>query len=168
LKIKHYNVTDDILLLRSDRMISLNEADREIARQEQYYKEWLAKLTEYEKSLNLQSQEINDVLRHKGFVEIKDNLGKDLQEIKRLLSEYYSELKEIKRKLKEYAEKKEAINNKYKQLMLNDTLRFGLEEIEASSLEKITNTFTADGSNRPVATVIWYMNLINTYFHAEY
>jgi len=160
LQIKHYNVTDDIYLLRSDRMISVNEADREISRQEQYYREWLAKLNEYEQSLNLKSQEVNDVLRHKGFVEIKDKMGDELYEIKQKLGEYDTELKDVKKKIKEYAEKKDAINEKYKQIMLNDTLRFGLEEIEISSLEKITNTFVADGSNRPIATAIWYMNLI--------
>lgn len=44
--------------------------------------------------------------------------------------------------------------------MLQDKNQFGLEEIDANSFEKITKTFSAGGSNKPISTVIWYINLI--------
>ena len=44
--------------------------------------------------------------------------------------------------------------------MLADKIAFGLEEIDAKGFEKITNSFSAGGSNKPISTVIWYTNLI--------
>jgi hypothetical protein len=44
--------------------------------------------------------------------------------------------------------------------MLADKIRFGLEEIDAKSFDNITKIYSAGGSNKPISTVIWYVNLI--------
>lgn len=38
--------------------------------------------------------------------------------------------------------------------------QFKLEEIKEKAFEKITNSFKGGGSNKPIATVIWYINLL--------
>jgi hypothetical protein len=160
LRIAHFSASDDIMLLRSDRLISLNEKEREITKQEAEYRTWLARLEEYEQSLNLRSKEVNDVLRHKGLVELKDKTADDLHQIHQNKERLDKTKKELGKKKKGYADKKDAINKKYYELMLSDKALFDLEEIDPKSLEKITSTFTADGSNKPIATVMWYINLI--------
>ena len=65
-----------------------------------------------------------------------------------------------KKKRKEYNEAKNKVNNKYYKLMVADKLRFGLVEIEDKKLEDIKSTFVAGGSNKPIATIIWYINLL--------
>ena len=38
--------------------------------------------------------------------------------------------------------------------------KFKLEEVNDKSFEKITNSFKGGGSNKPIATVIWYISLL--------
>lgn len=44
--------------------------------------------------------------------------------------------------------------------MLQDKNQFGLEEIDAKSFEKTQENFQLVDSNKPISTVIWYINLI--------
>lgn len=160
LKITKYNTTDDIILLSNDLQISISSVDSKITKQEKEYKDWLAKLKEYEETLGEKSSEINDVLRHKGYIEFKDNLIADIDTIDEKLSSNTSEEKEYRKKLKKYNDTKKQINQKYYELMLSDKSKFGLEEISPKSFEEITRVFSAGGSNKPISTVIWYVNLI--------
>lgn len=160
LRLAKYNTADDIVLLSNDMQISIGEIDRKINKQENLYKEWLAKLNEYDASLNEKSDEINDILTHRGYIEIRDSLINELDDIKKQLEENVQSEKMLKKREKEYADIKEKINKRYYELMLQDKNQFGLEEIDANSFEKITKTFSAGGSNKPISTVIWYINLI--------
>lgn len=160
LRLAKYNTADDIVLLSNDIQISIGEIDRKINKQENLYKEWLAKLNEYDASLNEKSDEINDILTHRGYIEIRDSLINELDDIKKQLEKNIQSKKILKKREKEYADIKEKINKRYYELMLQDKNQFGLEEIDANSFEKITKTFSAGGSNKPISTVIWYINLI--------
>jgi hypothetical protein len=44
--------------------------------------------------------------------------------------------------------------------MMSDKNRFGLEGIDPKSFANIKRIFSADGSNNPISTIIWYVNLI--------
>lgn len=160
LRLAKYNTADDIVLLSNDMQISIGEIERKIAKNESLYSEWLAKLKQYDESLAEKSSEINDILKHRGYIEIRDNLIEELDSINKQLDANIQSEKELKKREKEYADTKERINKRYYELMLNDKNKFGLEEISAKSFEKITKTFTAGGSNKPISTVIWYINLI--------
>lgn len=160
LRIKRYNTSDDIILLSSDMQYSISELDRKIAALEAEYSEWLKKLAEYEASMDLQSSEINDVLRHKGYIDIKDKIADDLHTVEDSISENDKASKDIKKGLHKYSDAKKKINEQYYTLMLADKNRFGLEGIDSKSFETIKRTFTAGGSNNPISTIIWYVNLI--------
>jgi len=160
LKIAKYNTADDIILLSNDLQISISSVDIKITKQEKEYKDWLVKLKEYEETLGEKSTAINDVLKHKGYIEFKDTLITDINRIDEKLTANASEEKEYKKKLKKYNDTKKQINQKYYELMLSDKSKFGLEEISPKSFEEITRVFSAGGSNKPISTVIWYVNLI--------
>lgn len=160
LRIKRYNTGDDIILLSSDMQYSIGEIDRKIAALEAEYSNWLTKLEEYEASMNIKSAEINDVLRHKGYIDIKEKISDDLHAVQESIATNEADAKEVNKGLRKYSDAKKKINERYYTLMLSDKNRFGLEGIDSKSFENIKRTFSAGGSNNPITTIIWYVNLI--------
>ncbi len=160
LRIKKYSTGDDIILLSSDMQYSIMEIDSKISKYETEYTQWLSKLKKYEESINIASAEINDVLKHEGFIGIKEEIAEDLDAILTSISENERKLRAVKKSLRKYSEIKKKINDRYYALMLTDKNRFGLEGIDAKSFENIKRTFSAGGSNNPLSTTIWYVNLI--------
>lgn len=160
LRIKRYGTSDDIILLSGDMQYSIGVIDRKIIQLESEYSSWLARLEEYETSINIKSAEINDVLRHKGYVDIKEQVSDDLRAVQKAITSNETLLKEVKANLRKYSAAKKKINERYYTLMLQDKNYFGLEGIDAKSLESVTRTVSAGGSNNPISTIIWYVNLI--------
>lgn len=160
LRIMKYNTNDDIILLSSDLQISISQTDKKIAQLEAEYKDVLSKLSAYEESLGSKTAEVNDVLKHQGLIEVRDSITSDLMTTKQDIEEKEASEKELKKKIRLYNDRKKEINQRYYELMLADKIKFGLEEIDAKGFEKITNSFSAGGSNKPISTVIWYTNLI--------
>ena len=155
-----YNASEDIILLRRDMQIDVMELDSKIGSKERAYASWLEKLKEYEEALAAQTGEITDAFKHQGLIEVRDSLAKDWHETQSKLKENSFGQSRLKLEEKPYSEKKKAINNRYFSLMHASRDFFGLEEIDSQRFEKITSVFSADGSNKPIATVIWYINLI--------
>ena len=161
LRIKRYNTGDDIILLSGTLQIDVQRIERDIAKQENEYTEWLSKLEEYESALNLQSTEINDVLRHKGYIDIKEKMSDDLHELREKAEQVEAQIKSINKDLRKYNDAKKKINARYYELMLADKNRFGLDGIDPKSFENIKRNFSSGGSNNPIATIVWYVNLLN-------
>ena len=65
-----------------------------------------------------------------------------------------------KKKKKQYDAEKKKVNERYYNLMMYDKNRFGLKEISENKLKDIKSIIKAGGSNKPIATIIWYMNLL--------
>ena len=160
LRIKRYNTGDDIILLSGELQIDVQRIERDIAKQEIEYTKWLSKLNEYESALNLHSSEINDVLRHKGYIEIKEKISDDLHALREQAEQLEVQLKDINKKLRKYNDAKKKINKRYYELMLADKNRFGLKGIKPKTFESIKRSFSSGGSNNPIATIVWYVNLL--------
>ena len=160
LRIENYNTVEDALFLKTELEASLIEIERKINKEEDRYREHLEKLQKYEERIKINTQEVEDVLKYKGYIEIRESLLKELGELTSNLNKKKNSLDDKKKKRKEYNEAKNKVNNKYYKLMVADKLRFGLVEIEDKKLEDIKSTFVAGGSNKPIATIIWYINLL--------
>lgn len=160
LRVRRYNTGDDIFLITNDLQYDIETVDRKIADLETQYDNWLSKLKTYEESINIKSSEINDVLAHRGYIEIKERVSDDLHATQTALRENENVENGIKKELKKYSDAKKKINERYYSLMLADKERFGLEGIDAKSFENIKRNFSAGGSNNPISTIIWYVNLI--------
>lgn len=160
LRVKKYNTSEDIILMQNNLQIAISDLESKIDKQESEYKQRLSDLKKYENSLTQKHGEIDDVLAHKGLIEIKDELIDELHTIKEQLEKFEKQQLELKKEEKEYIEIKNRINTRYYELMLNAKNTFGLKEIKDKSFEKITSTFKGGGSNKPIATVIWYINLL--------
>lgn len=160
LRVSKYSTSEDIILLSNNMQIAISDIERKIAKQELEYANWLAELKKYEDSLAEKHGEIDDVLSHKGFVEIRDEIIEELHLLIEKLETLKQQEKELKKEERTYIDIKNRINTRYYELMLRDKISFKLEEINEQSFEKITNTFKGGGSNKPIATVIWYINLL--------
>lgn len=160
LRSSKYNASDDIIIVSNNIQRSLLDINSKIDSETQKYSELLNVLEDYEVKMNYNSQEVTDVLRHKGFIEVRDSLLTETHEIKQLLNQIKESSDELSKKKKKYNDAKKAINKRYYELLLCDKNIFGLSEIDEKRFENITRKFTASGSNKPIATVMWYMNLI--------
>ena len=63
----------------------------------------------------------------------------------------------LDKELRSYNAKKKKIEEEYYQLLSSSRTRFGLFEIDSDKFKKLTNNFTASGSNKNIATIIWYL-----------
>lgn len=155
-----YNAIEDVLLMKVELESSLLKINRKINIEEEKYKKQLDVLNQYQNKIHANTQEISDVLKFRGYIEVRESLVHDIGTVTSNIEECFSELTKYKNKKNKYSEKKKQINNKYHHLMMIDRNKFQLEEITENDIEKVTNTFKAGGSNMPVSTIIWYINLL--------
>ena len=158
--LKKYNEKDDLYILNTELNIELMKINTNLEKKEEQYKNLLKKLEEYETKMKINSKEANDILKIKGLIEIKDNVLKDIQKNNLDIASIEEKLKEYTKAKKEYDDQKKKINNKYYELMYLDKQKFNLKEITDKKLESISSTYNVSGSNKPIATIIWYMNLL--------
>lgn len=160
LQSKRYNLTEDIISVKNQLQITLLEVEKAIAEEESKYSELLEELAIYEERMKINTAQINDVLRHKGLCEIRDGIVVERKQLTDAFFQITSLLQEVKKEIKKYNDKKKAINEKYYTLLLAARTKFGLNEIDPDSFKSITKNFTASGSNKPIATVVWYLTMI--------
>lgn len=160
LKSKRYNISEDYIAIKNELQKSIHEVELDIEKEESNYEELLSQLKRYEEKLEINTKEVSNVLRHKGLCEIRDSVVNERSELYKKLMGIEEELKEIKRNIKKYNEKKKEIQEKYYELLVEAKYKFGLSEIDPDKFKKITSIFSASGSNKNIATVIWYLTLI--------
>lgn len=160
ISIKMYTEKDDLYILNTELNIEVLRIDSELEKKEEQYKELLKKLEKYEMKMKINSKETNDILRLKGLIGIKDNVLKDIQKNNCEIASLDDLLKQYMKEKKAYDEQKKKINNKYYELMYSDKEKLNLKEITDKKIENIVSVYDVSGSNRPIATIIWYINLI--------
>lgn len=160
LRVTKYGTAEDIILLSNNMQIAVGELERKIERQENEYRKWLNELRKYEDSLAKKHGQIDDVLAHKGYIEIKDDIIQELQNLREEIDCLSKQELDLKAEERSYIETKNKINTRYYELMISAKNQFNLEEIKEKSFEKITSSFKGGGSNKPIATIIWYLNLL--------
>lgn len=158
--LKKYTEKDDLYIINTELNIELIKISSELEKKEEQYKELLKKLEEYETKMKINSKETNDILKIKGLIGIKDNVLKDIQNNNCEIASIEEKLKEYNKEKKEYDNQKKKINNKYYELMYLDKQKLDLKEITDKKIENISSIYNVSGSNRPIATIIWYMNLL--------
>lgn len=159
LKSKRYNLGEDIVLVKNGLQLSLHEISADIEREECRYKDLLAELEVYESKLKINNKKVNDILRHKGLCEIRENIIAESKDLLYLIDEDESAFADNKRRIGKYGAKKKKVSDKYYELLISARDRFGLYEINPDNF-KIDRNFTASGSNRNIATVIWYITVM--------
>ncbi|RGN18901.1 hypothetical protein [Agathobacter rectalis] len=160
LKSKKYNIAEDTIVVQNDLQISIHDLEEQIDKEEKIYQALLSELEQYESKLQINTGKINDILRYKGFCEIRDNVVGEISELDHNLSWESDRKKGISKRLKEYAAKKKKVETKYNVLMMNSKTKFGLDEIDPAKFENFKGTFSGSGSDTDIVTIIWYLTLI--------
>ena len=157
---KGFVLSDDIILIKNGLEYTIDEITAEIKRKEEFYQSTLNVLKQYEAKMEINSAEINDILKYKGYCEMRSELILEKSGILDSIERIKKEKADILKQLKEYDDKKKAINSDYYNLLIEAKTKFGLNEIDPQSFKSIKQNFTAGGSNKPIATIIWYIALI--------
>lgn len=157
---KYFDKNDDYLFIRQSMMSQLSEMKRNIQIQENKYQSFIEDMNNYNKKIKSISSNIDDVLKHKGFIEMRNKLSNDLYEIKQKNISLTNELSEIQKKIKEYDNLKKQIDNTYFDLMYKSIEKLDLQEIKPKSIKRIDNVFKVSGSTTPAATYAWYLSLL--------
>lgn len=160
LRIRRHSKVEDFILLYNELDKLSIDISKQIEKEEEKYSNYLIRLRKYEENMKINSRSIDDILKLKGYQEVQDSLLLEWKEKKMQLETIDEEIKEIDKNLKGYKERKKEINEKYYEYMINDKFKFGLKEIEDKRFENINSVFSAGGSNKPIATIIWYLNML--------
>lgn len=157
---KYYDKNDDYLFISQSMMAQMTELKRNIKIQEEKYKKYINDMDNYNKKIQSLNSNINDVLKHKGYIEMRNKLNNDLYDFKQKNIDLEEELKEIQRKIKEYNKLKKEIDDEYYRLMSESREILQLQEIDPNNLKKVDSTFEITGSTRPISTIAWYLSLL--------
>lgn len=160
LKSKKYNIDEDTIVVQNNLQISIHDLEEQIDKEEKIYQTLLVELDKYESKLKINKGKINDLLRYKGFCEIRNNVVEEISELNCNLDREGEKKKNISKRLKEYSLKKKKVETKYKALMMSSKVRFGLDEIDPTKFENFKGTFSGSGSDTDIVTIIWYLTLI--------
>ena len=160
LKSKHYNLIEDAIPIKNDLQTALLEYHKQIEKEEGTYRELLEQMSAYEKKLKINNEQADDVLRQKGLSELRDEVISEQGEVLDELEADVAALKAIGMKIKAYGEKKKKIEEQYYEQMMIARTRFGLNELSPDSFKKLTNSVNASGSNKNIATIVWYIVIL--------
>lgn len=161
LRSKRYNLAEDIVIVKNELQVAIQNCSDDIEKEEEKYKILLSQLAAYEEKLKLNTKQANDVIRYKGLCEIREGIISERHDVLEYIDEEEEKLDDLAKKIKKYSEKKKRIEEKYYELLITYRTKFGLNEIEPDKFKKLTNNFTASGSNKNIATVIWYLAILN-------
>lgn len=160
LKSKRYNLGEDIVIVKNDLQIDIQAINEDIVSEETRYQLLLEQLHEYDKKVKLNTAQVDDIVRYKGLCEIRESIVSERKEVMERVDDEFIRLEEIKKRVKQYNTKKKRIEEKYYELLISARMKFGLNEIEPDKFKKLTNNFRASGSNKNIATVIWYLTIL--------
>lgn len=155
-----YDKKDDYLFVNQQIELNLIKISEDIEKEENLYRDLTNKLNAYNNRIKKINKNIDSVIKHKGFIEMRDKIYEDLSNVNKNLNQIEERLKSDKKLIKKYLDLKKQVDNRYYELMCDGKNRFDLKEIKDERFEKIKNNFEAGGSNRPISTIIWYFNLI--------
>lgn len=151
---------EDYYIVHDQVEADVLEIDRSIRLEREKYQVLLDKLSLFEKELEISTTEIDDVIRHKGYLETQERLLSELSQLTFKISSDKEKIKECQDDLKGYKELKKKANDEYCRLMIESKEKFDLQEINEERFKTVINTFEARGSNLPITTVVWYFNLL--------
>lgn len=160
LKSKNYNIIEDAIAIKNELQVVLLESQQKIEKEEAIYKDLLSQMRMYEEKIHVNRVEADSVLKQKGMAELRDEIVSELERIGQIVRADDEEIGLLTKKIKEYGEKKKAIESAYYEYMITARTKFGINELSPESFKKLTYAVKASGSNKNVATIMWYIAVL--------
>lgn len=160
LRSKRYNLAEDIVAIKNDIQASIVNVSLDIETEERKYQQLLMELKQYEAKLKMNTGQVNDIIRYKGLCEIRDGIVVEKSDLGDTIGLEEEKISVLDKELRSYNAKKKKIEEEYYQLLSSARTRFGLFEIDPEKFRKLNNNFNASGSNKNIATIIWYLTII--------
>lgn len=157
---KYYDKNDDYLFINQSLMTKLDDLKHNIKLQEEHYKMFIDQMNVYDKKIKTINSGIDDVIKHKGFIEMQNKLSEDLYKLKQREITLTQQIKDIRSKIRKYNQLKQEIDNEYFNIMSESRDTLSLQEINPSNIKKIDSSFDITGSMRPLSTIAWYLCLL--------
>lgn len=160
LRSKRYNLAEDIVAIKNDIQASIVNVSQDIETEERKYQQLLMELKQYEVKLKMNTIQVNDIIRYKGLCEIRDGIVVEKSDLGDTIGLEEEKIAVLDKELRSYNAKKKKIEEEYYQLLSSARTKFGLFEIDPEKFRKLNNNFNASGSNKNIATIIWYLTII--------
>lgn len=157
---KQYDRNEDYLFLNQSIELDLERVIEELEKERKYYNSISNMLNEYNKKISSINRNIDSVIKHKGYIEMRDKLVVDLNEKQQKILNLEIKLSGEKKKFKKYQELKKEVKQKYVKSIIEYTKKLNLEEIETDKIKDISSSFNGSGSNVPITTIVWYLTLL--------
>ncbi|OHW63132.1 hypothetical protein EUAN_09160 [Andreesenia angusta] len=151
---------ESFIYLSDEFNSELSKVENKISKEEVYYKSLLEQLSTYEDKLKVADSKIEDIFKHKAYSEFINSLLSDYAKKSSSLASINLKLEDLKTKKSKYNALKKDINDMYSELMLDSKVKFGLKELDDKKFKNIRSNFEAGGSNKPISTIIWHLNLL--------
>ena len=140
--------------------MDLERIIEELEKERKYYNSISNMLNDYNKKISSINRNIDSVIKHKGYIEMRDKLVVDLNEKQQSILNLEIKLSGEKKKFKKYQELKKEVKQKYVTSIIEYTKKLNLEEIEIDKIKDISSSFNGSGSNVPITTIVWYLTLL--------
>ena len=157
---RRYNFAEDVNLIRGDIQTEIHNLKRAIAEEESSYGVLLLELRRYEDAMKVNSREITNVLRYKGFNELRSSTANEWQEAQVKMEDERVKLADVKKQKSKLDADRKNITGAYYELLLEAKTRFGLDEINPENFKDLRKKFNASGSDKNIATLIWHITLV--------
>lgn len=160
IKSKLYVFDDDLISVKNQMQAQLAEIQISIDKEEEKYRTSLNAMNAYQEKMKINTSQVSNVLRYKGFCEIREGIVSEQCDNNGLYDEQKSKLAAVNKDIRKYSDKKKKINDKYCMMVSQAKTKFGLNEINLDKVKNIMSDFSASGSNKNIVTVIWFIFLI--------
>lgn len=158
---KRYNNVDNAIELKDTINIESIKIKDEIKKFENQYSALAVNLKEHNNKISSSRKEINNYIKFKGLNDLIDKINEDLLFNNKSTLQAQDDMKPIKKEIKEVNQRIKAVDDSYYYLIDEMKKKFSLNELDDTSYQKLSKSFCASGSNKPLSTVIWYLTLNN-------
>lgn len=151
---------EDVLLMGDELRGELDRINSKIDNLEQQYSSDLSKLNDLKSRISAISKANKSSLQIEGLNQLGQKLSREHATLLHKYDLDSERKKQLSGQKSRYADMRSKVDARFVELITEGVTSFNLQEIELDKITKVTSQITAQGSNSPIATVLWYFALL--------
>ena len=157
---RRYNLAENVELLKRDVQAEICKIEDEIADREDKYRALARKLGEFDAAISEKVGAIDDIVRFRGLNAVYSDGVVEAEQVRQHCDTAREQMAEIHKEIVKVRKKRTEITDVYCTLLMEAKTQFGLDEIRPEDFKSLEKNFSASGSDRCIATVIWYLAIL--------